>query len=43
VRTIYGDETSHIRPAEHLREFLAVTSRARRIARSPAEGTQPAR
>ncbi|MBI2780556.1 MAG: glycosyltransferase family 2 protein [Chloroflexi bacterium] len=33
VRTIYGDETSHIRPLRHLREFLAVTGRARRIAR----------
>jgi glycosyltransferase involved in cell wall biosynthesis len=43
VRTIYGDETSHIRPAEHLREFLAVTGRARRIARSPAGATSPAR
>jgi glycosyltransferase involved in cell wall biosynthesis len=37
IRTIYGDETSHIQPGEHLREFLAVTGRARRIARSPAE------
>jgi glycosyltransferase involved in cell wall biosynthesis len=37
IRTIYGDETSHIRPGEHLREFLAVTGRARQIARSPAE------
>ena len=34
IRTIYGDETSHIRAGEHLREFLAVTGRARRIARS---------
>ena len=34
VRTIYGDETSHIRPLRHLREFLAVTGRARRIVRS---------
>jgi len=33
IRTIYGDETSHIRPGQHLREFLAVTGRARRIAR----------
>jgi glycosyltransferase involved in cell wall biosynthesis len=36
IRTIYGDETSHIQPREHLREFLAVTARARHIARSPA-------
>jgi glycosyltransferase involved in cell wall biosynthesis len=36
VRTIYGDESSHIQPAAHLREFLAVTGRARRIARSAA-------
>ena len=33
IRTIYGDERSHIRPLQHLREFLAVTGRARRIAR----------
>lgn len=33
IRTIYGDERSHIRPLHHLREFLAVTGRARRIAR----------
>ena len=34
IRTIYGEETSHIRPRQHVREFLAVTGRARRIARS---------
>ncbi len=34
VRTIYGDERSHIRASQHLREFLAMTARARRIARS---------
>jgi glycosyltransferase involved in cell wall biosynthesis len=34
IRTIYGDEASHIQPGRHLREFLAVTRRARRIARS---------
>ena len=34
IRTIYGDERSHIRPMRHLREFLAVTGRARTIARS---------
>jgi len=34
IRTIYGDEASHIRPGRHLREFLGVTRRARRIARS---------
>jgi glycosyltransferase involved in cell wall biosynthesis len=33
IRTIYGDERSHIRPLRHLREFLAVTRRARGIAR----------
>jgi glycosyltransferase involved in cell wall biosynthesis len=33
IRTIYGEERSHIRPLRHLREFLAVTRRARRIAR----------
>jgi glycosyltransferase involved in cell wall biosynthesis len=34
IRTIYGDGASHIRPGRHLREFLAVTRRARAIARS---------
>ena len=34
IRTIYADERSHIRPGRHLREFLAVTARARRIARA---------
>ena len=34
VRTIYADERSHVRPGRHLREFLAVTGRARRIARA---------
>jgi glycosyltransferase involved in cell wall biosynthesis len=34
VRTIYADERSHIRPARHVREFLAVTGRARQIARA---------
>jgi glycosyltransferase involved in cell wall biosynthesis len=34
VRTIYADERSHIRAGHHLREFLAVTGRARRIARA---------
>jgi glycosyltransferase involved in cell wall biosynthesis len=34
VRTIYAEERSHIRPGHHLREFLAVTGRARRIARA---------
>jgi glycosyltransferase involved in cell wall biosynthesis len=33
IRTIYGDETSHIQPLQHLREFVSVTARARRIAR----------
>jgi glycosyltransferase involved in cell wall biosynthesis len=33
IRTIYGDEGSHIRPIRHLREFLAATRRARRITR----------
>jgi glycosyltransferase involved in cell wall biosynthesis len=33
IRTIYADEASHIRPGRHLREFLAVTARARRISR----------
>ena len=41
IRTIYGDETSHIRPGRHLREFLAVTGRARQIAHSPAEAPKP--
>jgi glycosyltransferase involved in cell wall biosynthesis len=33
IRTIYGDERSHIRPLVHLREFLRVAAKARRIAR----------
>jgi glycosyltransferase involved in cell wall biosynthesis len=37
VRTIYGGETSHIQPGRHLREFLAMTLRARRIARGRAQ------
>jgi glycosyltransferase involved in cell wall biosynthesis len=41
VRTIYAGEPSHIRPMRHLREFLAVTARARKIARGRA-ATQPA-
>jgi glycosyltransferase involved in cell wall biosynthesis len=36
IRTIYGEEPSHIRPMRHLREFLAVTGRARRISRDRA-------
>jgi glycosyltransferase involved in cell wall biosynthesis len=35
IRTIYGDETSHIESRRHLREFLDVTRRARRIANAP--------
>ena len=38
IRTIYGDERSHIRPLRHLREFLAVTRRARSIARGAPLG-----
>jgi glycosyltransferase involved in cell wall biosynthesis len=41
VRTIYGDETSHIRPMRHLREFLAMTGRARRIARRGSAASEP--
>jgi glycosyltransferase involved in cell wall biosynthesis len=33
ISTIYGDEKSHIRPLHHLREFMAVAGRARRIVR----------
>jgi hypothetical protein len=33
ISTIYGDERSHIRPLHHLREFMAVAGRARRIVR----------
>ena len=33
ISTIYGDERSHIRPLRHLREFIAVARRARRIVR----------
>ncbi len=35
IRTIYGDERSHVRPLAHLREFLGIAVRAGRIARSP--------
>ena len=35
IGTRYGGERSHIRPLAHLREFVAVSWRARRIARSP--------
>lgn len=33
IRTIYAGEPSHIRPWRHLREFLRITGKARRIAR----------
>jgi glycosyltransferase involved in cell wall biosynthesis len=33
ISTIYGDERSHIRPLRHLRDFIAVSRRARRIVR----------
>ncbi|MCI0583215.1 MAG: glycosyltransferase family 2 protein [Chloroflexi bacterium] len=33
ISTIYGDERSQIRPLHHLREFVAVSGRARRIVR----------
>jgi len=36
ISTIYGDERSHIRPLRHLREFMAVAVRARRIVRGGA-------
>ena len=42
IRTIYGGETSHIKPGQHLREFLAVTGRARSIARAKPEVSPPA-
>lgn len=38
IRTIYGEERSHIRPLRHLREFLGVTRRARHIARERPRG-----
>jgi glycosyltransferase involved in cell wall biosynthesis len=41
VQTIYGDEESHIQPTKHLREFLAVTRRARAIARSHPQAVRP--
>jgi glycosyltransferase involved in cell wall biosynthesis len=37
ISTIYGDEKSHIRPLHHLREFMAVSGRARRIVRGGRE------
>jgi len=36
ISTIYGDERSHIRPLRHLREFIAVSLRARRIVKGAA-------
>ena len=36
ISTIYGNERSHIRPLRHLREFVAVAGRARRIVRGGA-------
>lgn len=33
IRTIYAGEPSHIRPLRHLREFIRMTRKARRIAR----------
>jgi glycosyltransferase involved in cell wall biosynthesis len=38
IRTIYAGERSHIRPLRHLREFLAVTGRARAISRGAPLG-----
>jgi glycosyltransferase involved in cell wall biosynthesis len=38
ITTIYGDERSHIRPLHHLREFIAVAGRARRIVRGGRGG-----
>jgi glycosyltransferase involved in cell wall biosynthesis len=35
IRTIYAGQTSHIRPARHLRRFLATARRARRTVRTP--------
>jgi glycosyltransferase involved in cell wall biosynthesis len=42
IRTIYGEERSHIHPVRHLREFLAAAARARRVARERPSG-QPSR
>jgi glycosyltransferase involved in cell wall biosynthesis len=33
ISTIYAGEPSHIRPVHHLREFIRVTRKARRVAR----------
>lgn len=41
IRTIYGDERSHIQPFRHFREFMAVTGRARRIARDRPQVSDP--
>jgi len=43
IRTIYGEERSHIRPMRHLKDFLAVTARARRIRRGEPLGREPRR
>ena len=42
IRTIYGEERSHIRPVRHLRDFIAVTGRARRISRERPRGAPAA-
>ncbi len=34
IRTIYGSGGSHIRPLRHLRDFIRITLRARRIVRA---------
>jgi hypothetical protein len=34
IRTIYGDERSHIRPLDHLRHFLRIVRQARKDVRS---------
>ncbi|MFL5777580.1 MAG: glycosyltransferase family 2 protein [Chloroflexota bacterium] len=35
IRTIYGGESSHIRPLRHLRQFLRICLKARRAVRAP--------
>ncbi len=34
IRTIYGDESSHISPLEHVAQFFRMVARARRAVRS---------
>jgi glycosyltransferase involved in cell wall biosynthesis len=40
IRTIYAGEPSHIRPVDHLRQFIRIVRKARRDVRRPLDGGQ---